>query len=86
MAMDLEHSALTPFPSRLVNPYVQPVLYIRKPGDDNETTVRFAEDDPYFSEVSNLIDIIEDIEEDPDAAQILSTYEGEKFLLLKWVV
>jgi predicted dehydrogenase len=60
---------------KLVNPYVQPVLYIRKPGDDNEQTIRFPDDDPFFSEVSNLIDIIEDIEEDPDAAQILSTYE-----------
>jgi hypothetical protein len=28
--------------------------------------------------VSNLIDIVEDIEEDPDAAQILSSYEGEQ--------
>ncbi|KAF8894521.1 putative oxidoreductase C terminal-domain-containing protein [Infundibulicybe gibba] len=60
---------------KLVNPYVQPVLYIRKPGDDHEQTIRFPDDDPFFSEVSNLIDIIEDIEEDPDAAQILSTYE-----------
>jgi len=73
---------LTYVPFRLVNPYVQPVLYIRKPGDDNETTIRFADDDPFFSEVSNLIDIIEDIEEDPEAAQILSTYDGEKFLPL----
>lgn len=55
---------------------MQPVLYIREPGDDNERTVRFPDDDPFFSEVSNLIDIIEDIEEDPEAAQILSTYEG----------
>ena len=61
---------------RLVNPYVSPVLYIRKPGDDSETTMRFADDDPFFSEVSNLIDVIEDIEEDPEAAQILSSYEG----------
>lgn len=60
---------------KLVNPYVSPVLYIRTPGDDHETTMRFADDDPFFSEVSNLIDIIEDIEEEPEAAQILSTYE-----------
>ncbi|KAF8163246.1 putative oxidoreductase C terminal-domain-containing protein [Crassisporium funariophilum] len=60
---------------KLVNPYVLPVLYIRKPGDDNETTIRFADDDPFFSEVSNLIDIIEDIEEEPEAAQILSSYD-----------
>ncbi len=62
---------------RLVNPYVQPVLYVRKPGDDHEQTINFPDDDPFFSEVSNLIDIIEDIEEDPDAAQILSSYDGE---------
>lgn len=31
-------------------------------------------------QVSNLIDVIEDIEEDPDAAQILSTYEGESIM------
>ncbi|KAF9480106.1 hypothetical protein BDN70DRAFT_877991 [Pholiota conissans] len=60
---------------KLVNPYVQPVLYIRKPGDDNETTMRFADDDPFFSEVSNLIDVIEDIDEDAAEAQILSSYE-----------
>ncbi|KAG6878737.1 hypothetical protein C0993_011552 [Termitomyces sp. T159_Od127] len=60
---------------RLVNPYVQPVLYVRRPGDELEQAFRFPDDDPFFSEVSNLIDIIEDIEEDPEAAQILSTYD-----------
>jgi hypothetical protein len=64
---------------RLVNPYVQPELYVRKPGDDYEQTYRFHDDDPFFSEVSNLIDVIEDIEEDPEAAQILSTYDGLSF-------
>ncbi|KIY50862.1 hypothetical protein FISHEDRAFT_71176 [Fistulina hepatica ATCC 64428] len=59
----------------LVNPYVQPMLYVRRPGDDHEQTYTFPDDDPFFSEVSNLIDIVEDIEEDPDAANILSTYE-----------
>ena len=61
---------------RLVNPYVQPVLYIRRPGSDLEETHRFPDDDPFFSEVSNLIDVVEDIEEDPDNAIILSSYEG----------
>ncbi|KAJ6550193.1 putative oxidoreductase C terminal-domain-containing protein [Mycena capillaripes] len=60
---------------KLVNPYVEPTLYIRKPGDDHEQSFTFPNDDPFFSEVSTLIDIIEDIEEDPEAAQILSTYE-----------
>ncbi|KAG2054765.1 hypothetical protein BDR06DRAFT_377318 [Suillus hirtellus] len=60
---------------KLVNPYVQPTLYVRKPGDDHEQMYTFPDDDPFFSEVSNWIDIIEDIEEDPEAAQILSSYE-----------
>jgi len=61
---------------RLVNPYVQPVLYIRRPGSDLEETHRFPDDDPFFSEISNMIDIVEDIEEDPECATILSSYEG----------
>ena len=64
-------------PYRLVNPYVQPALYIRKPGDDHEQVMTFPDDDPFFSEISNLIDVVEDIEEDPEAAQILSSYEGK---------
>jgi len=64
-------------PYRLVNPYVQPALYIRRPGDDHEQMMTFPDDDPFFSEISNLIDVVEDIEEDPEAAQILSSYEGD---------
>jgi len=60
---------------KLVNPYVQPVLYIRRPGSDLEETHHFPDDDPFFSEVSNLIDIVEDIEADPEYATILSSYE-----------
>jgi len=64
---------------KLVNPYVQPVVYIRRPGDDHEETHRFPDDDPFFSEVSNWIDTIEavfeDDEDDPFAPQILSTFE-----------
>jgi len=87
--MRLDRSSFFP---RLVNPYVQPILYVRKPGDDHEQVFNFPDDDPFFSEVrtllsrllyftqipqvSNWVDVIEDIEEDPDAAQILSSYEG----------
>lgn len=35
---------------RLVNPYVQPILYVRKPGDDHEQVINFPDDDPFFSE------------------------------------
>ena len=66
----------TPPRDRLVDPYVQPVLYIRRPGSDLEETHRFPDDDPFFSEISNLIDVIEDIEEDPESATILSSFEG----------
>jgi hypothetical protein len=54
---------------------VQPILYVCCPGDDYEETHRFPDNDPFFSEVLNLMDI-KDIEEDPETAQILSTYEG----------
>lgn len=63
-------------PCRLVNPYVQPVLHIRRPGSDLEETYRFPDDDPFFSEISVFIDNIEDIEEDPETATMLSSYEG----------
>ena len=52
------------------------MLYIRRPGSDLEETHRFPDDDPFFSEISVLIDNIEDIEEDPETAQILSNFEG----------
>ncbi|KAH9996883.1 putative oxidoreductase C terminal-domain-containing protein [Russula vinacea] len=72
---------------KLVNPYVQPVLYVRRPGSDLEETHRFPDDDPFFSEVSNLIDIVEDIEEDPEGAIILSSYEDAcKTYELTWAI
>ncbi|PSR74105.1 hypothetical protein PHLCEN_2v10061 [Hermanssonia centrifuga] len=72
---------------KLVNPYVQPVLYIRRPGSDLEETHRFADDDPFFSEISVLIDNIEDIEEDPETAQILCTFEDAcKSYQLTWAI
>jgi hypothetical protein len=60
---------------RLMDPYVHPVLFVREPGDDLGQTFRFADDDPFFSEISNLIDVIEGIERDP-APAILSTFDG----------
>ena len=42
---------LLPDRRRLVNPYVQPVLYVRRPGNDHEEVHRFPDDDPFFSEV-----------------------------------
>ncbi|KAI0316692.1 putative oxidoreductase C terminal-domain-containing protein [Amylostereum chailletii] len=72
---------------KLVDPYVQPVLYIRRPGSDLDETHRFPDDDPFFSEVSNLIDTIEDIEEDPESATILSSFEDAcKSYELTWAI
>ncbi|CAE6468740.1 unnamed protein product [Rhizoctonia solani] len=39
---------------RLVDPYHIPTLYIRRPGDDYEETYRFGDDDPFFSEASDI--------------------------------
>ncbi|TFY55637.1 hypothetical protein EVJ58_g8120 [Rhodofomes roseus] len=72
---------------RLVNPYVQPVLYIRKPGSDHEESHRFPDDDPFFSEISVLIDNIEDIEEDPETSTILSSFEDAcRTYQLTWAI
>lgn len=59
---------------------MQPVLYMRRPGSDSEETYRFPDDDPFFSEVSVLIDNIEDIEEDPETSRILCSFEGKFWL------
>ncbi|KAI0341581.1 hypothetical protein BDW22DRAFT_249477 [Trametopsis cervina] len=72
---------------KLVNPYVQPILYVRRPGSDLEETHRFPDDDPFFSEVSVLIDNIEDIEEDPETSTILSSFEDAcKTYQLTWAI
>ncbi|WFD07116.1 hypothetical protein MVES1_002473 [Malassezia vespertilionis] len=69
---------------RLVDPYNNPVLYFRRPGDDHEEIVRYPNDDPFFSEVSNLIDCIE---HGPNAAPILSSYEdATKTYALTWAI
>lgn len=43
---------------RLVNPYVQPILYVRKPGDDHEQVFNFPDDDPFFSEARILFRLL----------------------------
>ncbi len=69
---------------RLVDPYNAPVLYFRRPGDDHEEVVRYKDDDPFFSEVAHLIDVIE---KGPGAAPILSTYEDAvKTYALTWAI
>lgn len=43
---------------KLQDPYNNPTLLVRRPGDDHEEVHRFSEDDPFFSEVSNFIDCV----------------------------
>ncbi len=57
---------------------------MRRPGSDSEETYRFPDDDPFFSEVSVLIDNIEDIEEDPETSRILCSFEGTCDLLFEY--
>ncbi|TIB39962.1 hypothetical protein E3P86_00905 [Wallemia ichthyophaga] len=64
---------------RLVDPYNNPALYIRKPGSNAESHMSFSNDDCFYSEISNWGDEIEKhaehvTEEDLDT-RILSTYE-----------
>lgn len=55
---------------------------MRRPGDDHEEVIRYNSDDPFFSEVSNLID---NIEQGRGAAPILSSYEdATKTYALTW--
>ncbi|KAJ2930806.1 hypothetical protein H1R20_g6280, partial [Candolleomyces eurysporus] len=70
---------------KLVNPYLTPVLYIRKPGDDNETSITFADDDPFFSEISHFIDTIEGREE--NEPRILSSFDdAARSYELTWAI
>lgn len=69
---------------RLVDPYNAPALYMRRPGDDHEEVVRYQNDDPFFSEVSNLID---NIEKGRGSAPILSSYDDAvKTYALTWAI
>ena len=69
---------------RLVDPYNAPLLCLRRPGDDHEEIIRFQNDDPFFSEVSNLIDCIEHGE---GTSPILSSYEDAvKTYALTWAI
>lgn len=68
---------------RLVDPYQQPTLFVRRPGDDHEERHSFTDDDPFFSEVSAFIDAIEG---GPDP-HILSSFEdATKTYELTWAI
>lgn len=68
---------------RLVDPYDQPRLYVRSPGDDKEETYTFPEDDPYFTEIDTFIDAIEQKNQDLIAS---SFADGVKTYELTWAI
>ena len=69
---------------RLIDPYNAPVLSVRRPGDDHEETLRYPNDDPFFTEVSNMIDCIE---RGRNAAPILSSFEDAvRTYALTWAI
>jgi len=71
---------------KLIDPYNAPELRIRRPGDDHEEVHHFPSDDPFFSEVSNLIDVIED-GPNGDRDLILSSYDDAvKSYELTWAI
>ncbi|KAH9939832.1 putative oxidoreductase C terminal-domain-containing protein [Amylocystis lapponica] len=56
---------------KLVDPYNNPVLSVRRPGLATEEIFTFAEDDPFYTELSSFVDAVED----PTKTQgILSSY------------
>ncbi|WOO84424.1 putative protein [Vanrija pseudolonga] len=68
---------------RLVDPYNNPTLLVRRPGDDHEEKHTFTDDDPFFSEISSFVDAIEG---GPDA-HILSSFEdATKTYELTWAI
>ncbi|KLO18898.1 hypothetical protein SCHPADRAFT_92608 [Schizopora paradoxa] len=58
---------------RLVNPYVDPVLFVRRPGSVQEEQFTFPGDDPYLTEISSFVDAVDD--PNTTSRRILSTYE-----------
>ncbi|OLL24696.1 hypothetical protein NEOLI_003179 [Neolecta irregularis DAH-3] len=51
--------------------YTTPILLVRTPMNDNDIVYDFPDDDPYFGEISTLVDAVET----GDRSQILSSFE-----------
>ncbi|CCM05432.1 uncharacterized protein FIBRA_07649 [Fibroporia radiculosa] len=57
---------------KLIDPYNAPILSVRRPGITYEEIFKFTDDDPFFTEMSSMIDAIDH----PEAqGAILSSYE-----------
>jgi hypothetical protein len=57
-------------------PYNAPELRVRRPGREDELVYKYSDDDPFFSEASNFIDVVEQKNYASEEVNILSSYEG----------
>ncbi len=58
---------------RLFDPYNRPVLHVRRPGNDDVEEYVFLNDDPFLTEISEFVDVIE---HGKPVENLLSTFEG----------
>ena len=49
------------------------MLHVRRPGSDDVEEYKFLDDDPFFTEISEFVDVIE---HGKPVANLLSTFEG----------
>lgn len=69
--MQADFSVADGYQLKLIDPYNRPTLYIRRPGSDSEEVHTFHDDDPFLSEFSTLIDVMDGVK---DSSGILSSY------------
>ncbi|KAG8705305.1 hypothetical protein FRC09_003035 [Ceratobasidium sp. 395] len=70
---------------RLSDPYGVPVLHVRQTGQDYEEIERYVDDDPFYSEVSNLVDLVDGTQDRHSG--ILSSYQDAcKTYELTWAI
>jgi Putative oxidoreductase C terminal domain len=58
---------------RLFDPYNCPVVHVRRPGSDKVEEYKFRDDDPFLTEMSEFVDVIE---HGKQVENLLSTFEG----------
>jgi len=69
---------------KLFDPYNCPVLQVRRPGSDNVEEYKFPDDDPFFTEISEFVDVIE---HGKPVENLLSTFEDAcKTYELTWAI
>lgn len=78
-------SPLTDDVVRLFDPYNRPVLHVRRPGSDDVEEYKFLNDDPFLTEISEFVDVIE---HGKPVENLLSTFEGtcDRIVLLLRVI